>query len=104
MLEFRIDSTLLEANKGKVVRFIGKCESFNGPSNTATVIATGTINLALNGEDTLQVGKIYEITGKLNASNLVVQVYNVIEFSDNTNLEAAQKLAQFTHKVPELFY
>jgi replication factor A3 len=99
----RIDASLLLANQGKLVRIIGKCESYDGSSNTATLNSNGTIPLSLQN-DSLVVGKNYEIIGKCSSNNLGVNVYSVIELSDNINLDVAQKLVSYVHKVPELFY
>ena len=99
----RIDASLLLANQGKLVRIIGKCESYDGSSNTATLNSNGTIPLSLQN-DSLVVGKNYENIGKCSSNNLGDNVYSVIELSDNINLDVAQKLVNYVHKVPELFY
>lgn len=98
----RIDASLLQSHQGKLVRIIGKCESYDGSSNTATLNSNGSIPLSLQN-DSLIVGKNYEIIGK-NSTNNSVNVYSVIELSDNINLDIAQKLVSYVHKVPELFY
>ncbi|KAK6459436.1 replication factor A protein 3 [Scheffersomyces xylosifermentans] len=100
----RVDATLVAQHQGKLVRIIGKCESYDSDSLTATIISNGSISLTLQEGEVLKVGKIYEIIGKVSTSDYKVNVYNVIELSDNVNLEVAQKLVQYVHKVPELFY
>ncbi|KAG7666090.1 uncharacterized protein J8A68_000346 [[Candida] subhashii] len=102
----RIDATLLQANQGKLVRIIGKCESFDRHSNIATLISNGPITLEIPMEINMEITKNYEIIGKVssNSSNLNVHVFSVIELSDNLNLDVAQKLVQYVHKVPELFF
>ncbi|CUM67594.1 uncharacterized protein PRCAT00005294001 [Priceomyces carsonii] len=100
----RIDSSLLNENQGKVVRIIGKCESYDPSSSTATFISGGPINLNLTTGESLNVNSKYEVIGKVGASDQNVSVYSVIELSDNINLEVAEKLVKYVHKVPELFH
>lgn len=100
----RIDATLLQSHQGKLVRIIGKCENFDSNSSAGTLSSNGPVNLTFAGGDILVPGKNYEIIGKVSSNNVTVNVYSVIELSDNVNLEVAQKLVQFVHKVPELYY
>merc|ERR1712080_82339 len=112
----RIDATLLQLNQNNLVRIIGKCESYDANHQQAILISNGSIKLDLssaaaasdgsNGNGTLQVNKNYEIIGKVshNPSDLKVHVYSIVELTDNLNLKAAEKLVQYTYKVPELFY
>lgn len=102
-MEARIDSTLMDAHKGQVVRVMGKCESFDQGSRTGTIVATGPINLSLPDAEDMVVGQNYELTGKVSADGKKITGYKVLELSDNLNLDAAQKMARFTHKVPELY-
>lgn len=101
----RIDASLLPSHQGKLVRIIGKLESYNPSSQSGSLSSNGSIKLNLTQSDTaLQVNKIYEIIGKVSTSDASVNVYSSVEFSDNTNLDVAAKLVQYTHKVPELFF
>lgn len=100
----RIDATLLQSHQGKLVRIIGKCESFDSNSSVGTLSSNGPVNLTFTAGDILVPGKNYEIIGKVSHNNLTVNVYSVVGLSDNVNLEVAQKLVQFVHKVPELYY
>ena len=100
----RVDTSLLQESQGKLVRIIGKLESYDPSSSAATLIAGSPIQLQLTENDSLQVGKIYEVIGKVSTSNLTVNTYSVTQLSDNTNLDVAAKLVKYVHKVPELFY
>ncbi|KAI5968761.1 hypothetical protein CANMA_002197 [Candida margitis] len=116
----RIDATLLQQNQNNLVRIIGKCESYDTSTQQAILISNGSVKLDLssatqdgagndgdnNGDGALQVNKNYEIIGKVshNPSDLKVHVYSVVSLTDNLNLNAVEKLVQYTYKVPELFY
>lgn len=89
---------------GRVVRVVGKVENIDYSSSTATLNAAGPVQVSLNANDNLEMGKIYEVIGKVNTSDYKVNVYSVTQFSDNTNLDLHNKLAAFVPKVPELFY
>jgi replication factor A3 len=99
----RIDASLLATHQGKLVRIIGACESYDSSSESGVLNSNGPIKLTLQN-DSLAVGKNYEIIGKVSTSNNSVNVYSVIELSDNVNMEVAQKLVSYVHKVPELFH
>ncbi|CAX45210.1 conserved hypothetical protein [Candida dubliniensis CD36] len=101
----RIDATLLQANKNKIVRVMGKCESFDHGSSQAILVSNGTIKLDLSQvtDSPLEINKNYEIIGKVNGNELKIYVYSVIELSDNLDINAASKLAQYAQKVPELY-
>ncbi|RLV94569.1 hypothetical protein JA1_001668 [Spathaspora sp. JA1] len=99
----KVDSTLLAANQNNVVSIFGKCESYDQSSNAGTVISNGPINLQLGEEMSIQINKNYEIIGKV-TSDLSIHVFSIVELTDNFNIDLAQKLVHYTHKVPELFY
>lgn len=99
----RIDASLLATHQGKLVRIIGVCESYDSSSESGVLNSNGPIKLTLQN-DSLLVGKSYEIIGKVSTSNNSVNVYSVIELSDNVNMEVAKKLVSYVHKVPELFH
>lgn len=98
----RIDASLLQENEGKIVRIMGSCQSFDAPARHALLEANGTVNLKLVSDETLTVGKNYEIIGKVGDGQLV-QTYSLVELSDNVNLQMASKLVQYIKKVPELY-
>lgn len=102
----RIDSTLLETHQGKVVRIIGKLESYDPSSQQGTLTSNGQIQINLSQmlDEPVTVNKIYEVVGKVSTSNLQVNVLSILELSDNTNLDVASKLAQYVRQVPELYY
>lgn len=98
----RVNATTLPDFSGRIVRVIGKVQSFDSASDSARVDAGGSIDLSCH--DQLQVGKIYEFIGKAGASEKKVNVYSSMEMSDNTDVTVANKLADYVKKVPELFY
>lgn len=100
----RIDSTLLQQHQGRLVRIMGKCESYDPASNNSTLLSNGPITLISNAGEPLVVNKNYEIIGKVGSNDLSVRVLSAIELSDNLNFDVAQKLVSYVHKVPELFY
>lgn len=89
---------------GKVVRIIGKIISIDQGSDSATIDAGGSVTISTHGNEELEVGKNYEIIGKVNVSDYVINSYSVLKLSDNVDLNIAQKLALMVPKVPELFY
>lgn len=100
----RIDSTFLEQHQGRLVRIMGKCQSYDPSSNNSILISNGPVTLIFNPGEELVVNKNYEIIGKVGTSDLSVRVLSAIELSDNLNFDTAQKLVSYVHKVPELFY
>ena len=85
----RIDGTLLQANKNKLVRVMGKCAI--------------KLDLSQVTDSPLEIHKNYEIIGKVSGDELKIFVYSVIELSDNLDINAASKLAQYAQKVSELY-
>lgn len=100
----RIDATLLQQYQGKLVRLMGKCESYDPSSNTATLSCNGTINLICNPDESFVVDKNYEIIGKVGTNDTSVFILSAIELSDNLNMDVVKKLVEYVHKVPELYY
>ncbi|KAF3985738.1 hypothetical protein FT663_04848 [Candidozyma haemuli var. vulneris] len=100
----RVLASTIKDFGGRVVRVVGSVENIDFGSNTATINADGPIQVILNGGEDLEVGKIFEIIGKVSASDYKIHFYSSTRFSDNTNLELHNKLAAFVPKVPELFY
>ncbi|KAI3404084.2 BUD32 [Candida oxycetoniae] len=105
----RVDATLLKSNQNKLVRIIGKCESYDTNTYKATLLCNGPVTLDLSSsdqKDLITAGKYYEIVGKIsnNPSDLKIHVYSVIEMSDNLNINAVEKLVSYCQKVPELFH
>lgn len=100
----RVQASTIKDFGGRVVRVVGSVENIDFGSSTATLNAGGPIQVTTNANDGLEVGKIYEVIGKVGASDYKVSAYSVTAFSDNTNLELHNKLAALVPKVPELFY
>ncbi|EMG49587.1 hypothetical protein SBY92_004507 [Candida maltosa Xu316] len=100
----RIDASLVQANTKKIVRVMGKCESFDQGSGQAIISCNGTINLDLSqvSDTILEIHKNYEFIGKV-GNDLKITVYSIIELSDNLDLNIASKLAHYAQKVPELY-
>lgn len=94
----RIDAPLLSSHQGKLVRIIGKCTS------PTALESNGPVALSTTNIDPLIPGKFYEIIGKVSPNNPSVNVYSVLQLSDNVNMDMVSKLVQYVHKVPELFY
>lgn len=100
----RIDATLLKEHQGKIVRLIGKCESYDPSASSAILISNGQVNISLATGESMEINKIYEIIGKVSSTEEKVTVYSIIELSDNLNLDIANNLVKYVHKVPELFF
>ncbi|KAI5950796.1 hypothetical protein KGF54_003870 [Candida jiufengensis] len=110
----RINAPLLQQSSNKLVRVIGKCESYNSSSQQGIIISNGSINLDLSAATSstsdnynlLEINKIYEIIGKVSNLNgdLKINVYSTIKLTDNTNLKAADKLVELSNKATDLFY
>lgn len=99
----RTDASLLPQHQGKIVRIIGKCESYDASSRHTTLNSNGPIRLALTGNDLFTVGNNYEIIGQVSSDAASVRVMSVIELSDNVNFDVVKKLVQYAQKVPELY-
>ncbi|KAK6463816.1 replication factor A protein 3 [Scheffersomyces coipomensis] len=103
--QIRIDATLLETHKGQLVRLIGKVQSYDTSRAAGVVDSNGEVRIQIQDSNEYpSVGKIYEFIGKVSSNSLDVTVYSIVELSDNTNLDVAQKLVHYVHKVPELYY
>lgn len=100
----RVTSLTLKDFPGKVVRVIGKATNVDNGNDSASLDADGPITVSTHGNEQLELGKIYEVIGKVNVSDYSINSYLVMKLSDNVDLEAAQKLARMVPKVPELFY
>lgn len=99
----RIDASLVGTNSGKLVRVMGKCESFDQASRQAIILCNGTINLDLSQVDEeLEIHKNYEFIGKVGV-DMKIKVYSIVPLSDNLDLKIASKLAHYAQKVPELY-
>lgn len=100
----RVDAKLLKSYEGKLVRIIGKCESFNDKQKTGSLNSNGIINVNMTMNEPLSVNKNYEIIGKVMPNNCTVSVYSYILLSDNIKFDICNNLVQYVHKVPELYY
>lgn len=100
----RINATTLRDFPGRVVRVIGKATAVDKLGDTATLDANGPVHVSTHGGDEIEEGNIYEIIGKISASDYKINSYSVARLSDNLNLEIANKLAAIVPKVSELFY
>lgn len=100
----RVQASTIKDYGGRIVRVVGRVENIDFGSNTATILAGGPIEVITNANDPLETGKIYEIIGKVGASDFKINAYSVTQFSDNTNVELHSRLAALVPKVPELFY
>lgn len=100
----RVNASTLKDYAGRVIRVVGRVEAFDSASDSARLDADGLVDVSVHGNDQLEVGKIYEVIGKVGASDYRVNSYSVMQLSDITNLEVANKLAKMVQKVPELFY
>lgn len=100
----RVTALTLQEFPGKVVRIIGKVTTVDPSTDLATIDAGGSVTVSTHGNEQLEIGKIYEVIGKLSVSDLSINTYSILELSDNVNLEIAQKFAKMVPKVPELFY
>lgn len=100
----RVNATTIQDFPGKVVRVIGKVVSLSPNGDLANFDAAGPVSVSTQATGRLEVGKIYEIIGKVNVSDYSINSYSVMQLSDSTNLDAANKLAKMVPKVSELFY
>ncbi|KAF7584459.1 Replication factor A protein 3 family protein [Clavispora lusitaniae] len=100
----RVNASTIKDFAGRVVRVVGRVESFDAVSDSARLDAGGAIDVSIHSNDKLEVGKVYEIIGKVGVSDYKVNVYSVLPLSDGVNVDVANQLAKFVQKVPELFY
>lgn len=100
----RVNASTVKDFAGRVVRVVGKVESYDGPSQLARLDAGGPVDVQLTSGDVLEVGRSYEVIGKVGVSDYRINVYSIMQISENANLDVANKLASYVQKVPELFY
>lgn len=100
----RVNATTIREFAGRIIRVVGRVESFDPPSQLGRLNAGGAVDVQVPPGDVLEVGKTYEVIGKASVSDFRVNAYSILEISDNTNLDVANKLASYAQKVPELFY
>lgn len=100
----RVNASTVKDFAGRVVRLVGKVDSFDANSQMARFNAGGAVDVSVNPGDRLEVGKAYEVIGKAGVSDYKISAYSIMPISENTNLEVANKLASYVQKVPELFY
>lgn len=100
----RVNASSVKDFAGRVVRIVGVVDSYDSGSQSARLNAGGSIDLIVNLGDNLEVGKPYEVIGKVGVSDFKVAAYSVMPVSENTNVDVATKLATYVQKVPELFY
>ncbi|SGZ57281.1 CIC11C00000004862 [Sungouiella intermedia] len=65
----RVNSTTLREFAGRIVRVVGKVESFDGASELARLNAGGPVDVLVPPGSHLEEGKIYEIIGKASVSD-----------------------------------
>lgn len=90
----RIDAPLIPSHQGRLVRIIGKC------LDKTTLDSNGHVSLST--DESLKVNLFYEIIGKVSTGD-VVNVYSVVELSENIDMNVVKKLVEYVAKVPELF-
>lgn len=100
----RVNATTIKEFAGRIIRVVGKVDSFDPPSQLARLNAGGAVDVQVPQGNVLEVGKMYEVIGKASVSDFRVNAYSMMEISDSTNLEMANQLASYVQKVPELFY
>lgn len=100
----RVNASTIKDFAGRVVRVVGRVESFDSVSDSARIDAGGAIDVSIHSNDKLETGKAYEIIGKVGVSDYKVNAYSVLPLSDNVDVDVANQLAKFVQKVPELFY
>lgn len=100
----RVNATTLKSHAGRVVRLVGRVDSFDAASDSARLDADGPVEVSTHGNEQLEIGKIYEIIGKVGVSDHKINSYSVMRLSDNVNLDYTNKLAKMVEKVPELFF
>lgn len=101
----RVDASLVEENPGNIVRVVGKCTAYDPPLETAALDANGTVSLlTASVNETPKVGQIYDVLGKVSLEKGGIIVYSLIPLPDDTNVDAASKLAHLAQKVPHMFH
>lgn len=73
----RIDSTLLETHRNRVVRVIGKAQVVNPDGNTVVFDSNGTIKLLMPPNISFEEHQYYEVTGKV-GDDLSVRVLDSV--------------------------
>ncbi|MCJ1407535.1 hypothetical protein MMC19_001606 [Ptychographa xylographoides] len=97
----RINAHYLEQFTNQTVRIVGKIVALHG--ETATLDASGPINIYLNRESHLTVGNAAEVIGKVQ-QDLSVKVLQATDFGSNLDYAAANAVVEATHRYKEIFY
>lgn len=101
----RVDATLVPQNRGNIVRIVAKCDAYDPLLETASLNANGTVTLlTASVNESPQVGQIYDVLGKVSLDKDDIIAYSLIPLPEDTNIDAACKLAHLTQKVPHMFH
>ncbi|KAL9083981.1 MAG: hypothetical protein Q9159_005474 [Coniocarpon cinnabarinum] len=97
----RINASYLESFANRNVRLVGKVKELRG--DTATLDAGGLVTVILNRDCHLQVGRAFEIIGKV-TNELSVKVMATTDLGDNIDYNAAEAVVDATHRYKDIFY
>lgn len=104
MESLRVDATLLAQSSNKTVRIIGQLKSVDTTDSSATIDSNGLINVSsASNMDNLVVDNWYEVIGVVQ-KDLSVNVLQWFDFGKEFNSNAAKKLVEIVHRVPELYH
>ncbi|KAL3901100.1 MAG: hypothetical protein SGCHY_000853 [Lobulomycetales sp.] len=98
----RINSQMLERQKGNVVRLVGKV--LQSQDNAVVVEASdqGQVNVTLSSQSNLDVGSYYDIIGRVD-ENLVISEMNLGDFGNDMDLAAYDKMVVIAQSFPDIF-
>lgn len=104
MESLRVDATLLAQSSNKTVRIIGQLKSLDTGNSSASLDSNGLISVSSSSNtDELVVDNWYEVIGVVQ-KDLSVNVLQWFDFGKDFNGNAAKKLVEVVHRVPELYH
>lgn len=104
MESLRVDATLLAQSSNKTVRIIGQLKSLDTTNSSASLDSNGLISVSSSSNtDDLVVDNWYEVIGVVQ-KDLSVNVLQWFDFGKDFNANAAKKLVEVVHRVPELYH
>lgn len=102
MESIRVDATRLSDTRGKTVRVIGQVKSFDASSGSGNIDSNGIVSFTYKSGDALMVGCWYELIAIVQ-QDLTLNILQSFDFGTEFNANAAIKLVDVVHRLPELF-
>lgn len=102
METIRVDATRLSDTTSKTVRIIGLIKSFDSTTGSGNLDANGSVAFTCKNGDELIATHWYELIAIVQ-QDLSLNILQSFDFGTEFNANAANKLVDVVHRLPELF-